>query len=276
MVGKLHSVFDYSAPVGQQPWLDLVLWKNPIALLLDWAGASIFAFPVATFAKRRMAERTSKTSSIEPSAGRADLLSMFLKAQKDRPDFFTDERVLTMSVSMAFAGSDTTSISLSSVFYYLVRNPRCYRKLMEEIDGAIRDGRIEDRANGSISWAESQQLPYLNACVQEAFRMHPAAGLPLERVTPPQGIEIDGHFVPGGVVVGVSAWVLHRRPEVFDPQRRFNVSTYVPERWLEASKDQVKEMSSNMFQFGAGSRTVSSSDTPFQSFHDWTLASLLS
>ncbi len=196
--------------------------------------------------------QSNKANGIEETAGRADLLSMFLKAKNERPDFFNDERVLTMAVSMTFAGSETTAISLSAVFYYLLRNPRCYEKLVKEIDEAVADGRIESRANGSVSWSESQKLPYLDACIKESMRVHPAAGLPLERITPPQGIEIDGHFIPGGTIVGVSAWVLHKSAAVFDPQRRFNVDQFVPERWLEASKEQLKEMNGNMFQFGAG------------------------
>lgn len=51
--------------------------------------------------------------------GRGDLLSMFLKAKEARPEFFHDGRVLTLAVSMAFAGSETTGISLAAVFYYL-------------------------------------------------------------------------------------------------------------------------------------------------------------
>ena len=126
---------------------------------------------------------------------------------------------------------------------------------MKEIDEAVEEGRIESRTNGSVSWAESQQLPYLDACIKEAMRVHPAAGLPLERITPPQGIEIDGHFIPGGTIVGVSAWVIHKRTSVFDAQNRFDVDSYIPERWLEASKEELKEMNGMMFQFGAGSRT---------------------
>ena len=256
MCGKLHSIFDYVAPVGQMPFLDHLLQKNPVVLLLDKLGVGGFGFPVAIFAKKRVLEKTQNAST-ELSAKRPDLLTMFLKAQKDRPDFMTDQRVLTMAVSMSFAGSDTTSISLGAVLYYLLKNPRCYQKLIEEIETAVHEGRIQSRPNGSVSWTESQQLPYLDACVNESFRIHSAAGLPLERVTPQQGMEIDGRFVPGGTIVGVSAWVLHRNAGVFDPQRRYDVDSWIPERWLESSKEEVKEMRANMLQFGAGSRTVS-------------------
>lgn len=235
------------------PWLDLLFLKNPIVLLLDRLGVKLFAFPVTTFASQRMAERLSEmeTQGREKGTEKPDLLSMFLKAQTDRPEFMTDHRVLTMAVSMAFAGSETTAISLAAVFYYLLRNSRCYEKLMQELNQAVAEGRIENRKTGTVTWAESQNLPYLDACIKEAFRMHPAAGLPLERVTPPQGIEIDGHFVPGGTIVGCNAWVIHKREEVFGA----NVDSYIPERWLDASKEQLKEMNGTLFQFGAGART---------------------
>jgi len=214
-------------------------------------------FPVVTFAKDRMAERLKETESAEKSSNedpvtkRGDLLSMFLKAKEDRPEFFHDGRVLTMAVSMAFAGSETTAISLAAVFYFLLKNPCCYDKLMEELDGAVKSGQVEDRPNKLVSWTESQSLPYLDACIKEAFRLHPAAGLPLERYTPAQGVDICGTFVPGGTIVGCNAWVIHRRAEVFGEY----VDEYRPERWIEANKEQRKEMEGTMFQFGAGART---------------------
>jgi cytochrome P450 len=187
----------------------------------------------------------------EEMGRRGDLLSMFLKAQAERPDFMTDERVLVMAVSMAFAGSETTAISLAAVFYYLLKNPRCYYKLKEEIATGIENGTIDNRPDGLVTWAESQKLPYLDACIKEAFRLHPAAGLPLERVTPPQGVEICGEHIPGGTIVGCNAWVIHRRKEVYGD----DVDYYRPERWLKAEKEQLKEMNACMLQFGAGPRT---------------------
>lgn len=243
--------------IGQMPWLDLLFLKNPLLRLLDQFGVMNFSSAVATFAKTRMDERlaemaSNKAAGIDEFANRrADLLSMFLKAQTERPDFMTDQRVLTMAVSMAFAGSETTGISLAAVFYYLLKNPRCYHTLMHELDNAVRAGKVQDRPSCLVSWSESQTLPYLDACIKEAFRMHPAAGLPLERVTPPQGADICGKHIPGGTVVGCSAWIIHRRPEIYGDDANY----YRPERWLEADQGKSKEMNANMFQFGAGSRT---------------------
>lgn len=249
------------------PFLDLLFLKNPLILFLDKLGFKPFAFPITIFAKARMSERLAemeafsdieKTPAGAATPGRGDLLSMFLKAQSSRPDFMTDQRVLTMAVSMAFAGSETTAISLAAVFYYLLKNPNCYKKLQAELDEAVRDGKIASQENGLITWTESQTLPYLDAVIKESFRMHPAAGLPLERITPPQGIEISGQHIPGGTIVGCSAWVIHRHEATFCPSQNlkaYPVDSFMPERWIDASTAQRKEMEGTMFQFGAGSRT---------------------
>ena len=217
----------------------------------------MFAFPVVTFAQARMAERLSEKQAAKVSNNetapfsRDDLLSQFLKAKENNPAFFHDGRVLVMAVSMAFAGSETTAISLAAVFYYLLRNRHCLDKLLREIDDAVANGKLEAREDGLTSWSESQSLPYLDACIKEAFRLHPAAGLPLERVTPPAGIEICGQKIPGNTIVGCNAWVIHKRPEIFGD----DVESYRPERWLEVGDEKRKEMDGTLFQFGAGSRT---------------------
>lgn len=190
-----------------------------------------------------------------------DLLSKFLAARDSRPDFMSDKLVLAMAVSMAFAGSETTAISLSAVFYNLLRHPAALARLRAELDDAARAGAFADYELGVVTWAESQRLPYLDACIKEAFRTYPAAGLPLERIVPEPGVEIAGHHVRGGTIVGCSAWLIHRRPEIFGD----DVDAYRPERWLvdeslpEAQREErerrVREMNGHMFQFGMGART---------------------
>ncbi len=237
--------------------LDLLFLKNPLLRFLDKYNIKSFTSPVVTFAKARMSERLAEAAAQKASGfptittGRDDLLSMFLKAKEDRPRFFHDGRVLTMAVSMAFAGSETTAISLAAVFYFLLKNRRCYEKLMAELDGAVESGTIENCSTAIVSWAESQRLPYLDACIKEAFRLHPAAGLPLERVVPAEGAEICGELIPGGTIVGCSAWVIHRRPEIFGA----DAESYRPERWIEAGKESRKVMEGTMFHFGMGART---------------------
>lgn len=192
-----------------------------------------------------------------------DLLSKFLAAHEAHPEFMNETLVRTMAVSMAFAGSETTAISLSAVFYFLLKHPAALKRLRAEIDEAALGGAFADSETGLVTWHESQRLPYLDACIKEAFRLHPAAGLPLERVVPKGGAEIAGHFVPGGTIVGCSAWLIHMNKNIFGE----DAESYRPERWLpnediskvaggaDAEDRRIKEMNGTMFQFGMGSRT---------------------
>ncbi|KAK2785075.1 hypothetical protein FQN53_007968 [Emmonsiellopsis sp. PD_33] len=180
-----------------------------------------------------------------------DLMTKFLQAKEKHPDFMTDSQVLASAVSMINAGSDTTSISLSAAFYLLLKNPRCYSRLMEELDEAYNSGRIGGRNSGLVSWAESQTLPYLDSVIQETFRLHPAVGLLLERVVPEGGLIICGRHIPAGTIVGCNAWVLHRRADIFGE----DTNAFRPERWIEASTQELSNMKAAMCHFGSGARS---------------------
>ncbi|KAL2830469.1 hypothetical protein BDW59DRAFT_170061 [Aspergillus cavernicola] len=255
ILSSLARIFDYAGPIGQMPWLDKLLWKNPIFDALQKWGLVDNSHPVAIFARQRMTERmpTDPANDLGTTtqAQKEDLLTKFMKAGKDRPEFMTEKRILTMAVSMAFAGSETTAISLSAIFYYLLKHPQYMQRVREELDTAVQNGTISNRQSGLVTWSESQTLPFLDACIKESFRICPAAGLHLERVTPASGIEISGHFIPGGTIVGCSAWVMHRREEIFGPE----VDTFNPDRWLTVPEEKLKTMNGTMLQFGAGSRT---------------------
>ncbi len=126
------------------------------------------------------AEKGAVLPSTEPKLHtKPDLLSKFIQAKTDRPEFMNDSLVMTMAVSMAFAGSETTAISLSAVFYYLLKHPSSMEKLLSELDSKAKEGYFKDNLTGNVTWSESQSLPYLDAVVKEAFRLHPAPGLPL-------------------------------------------------------------------------------------------------
>lgn len=238
------------------PWLDSwLLAKNPVTLLLSRFGIWGKASPLALFGQARMAERQLESADAKQKRESAhtgvDFLTRFYQSQRAHPDFMTDRQILTASISLITAGSDTTAASLSAVFFFLLRNPPVLRALLNELAAAAASGVLRPAARGPVSWAEAQRLPYLDACIQEALRLHPAIGMLLERHVPPSGATIAGRKVPGGTIVGCNPWVLHRRTEIFGE----DVEAFRPERWLEAGPEQLKTMKGAMLQFGAGPRT---------------------
>ena len=142
-----------------------------------------------------------------------------------KPVKSTSDRALTAwTSSNILAGSDTTAIFLRTLFHRLLAHPSTLASLRTELDAAASAGRLSIPA----TWKESLDLPYLDACIKEAGRVHPPFGLPLERVVPPDGATICGEYLPPGTIVGISAWVAHHDRETFGE----DADTWRPERWL--------------------------------------------
>ncbi|KAF5710897.1 pisatin demethylase cytochrome P450 [Fusarium mundagurra] len=254
IIGNLEWLLNYAAPVGQLPILDSLLLKNPLRLQLTKWGFTNSSSPVAIFARNRMLARVDPEKlgdmKFDQDNGRRDFLSRFLEANQKDPEFMNNDRVLALTVANMFAGSDTTAITFRAIFYYLMKNPDDMRTLMSELAEEEKAGRFT-RDDGLVSWNEVRDLPFLNAVVKEALRCHPAAGLMLERIVPARGLEVDGHHIPGGTIVGVNPWVLHRNKDIFG----HDADRWRPSRWIEASTEQKRRMENYMFAFGAGSRT---------------------
>lgn len=68
---------------------------------------------------------------------------------------------------------------------------------------------------------------YLRACIDEAMRMSPGVPGLLPRQVLPGGVEIDGHFFPPGVDLGVSHYALHHNEDHYPDS-----FAYQPQRWL--------------------------------------------
>ena len=181
---------------------------------------------------------------------RQDILTQLIESSRQHPKILTDKMILTTAVSIAFAGSDNTAVTLSAILYFLLKNPRTLRKLLAELDDAASNGRLPADPSALITWEQSQTLTYFNAVVKEAMRLYPSVGGILERVTPLGGAEIMGKWYPGSTIVGCNAWVIHQRREIFGE----DASDFRPERWIEGDPDSIKKMHNNFFAFGAGSR----------------------
>ncbi|CAK7224304.1 hypothetical protein SEUCBS140593_005529 [Sporothrix eucalyptigena] len=261
IIGNLEWLLDYVSVIGQMPVLDRLFIKNPARMWMSKHGLLNLNSPVVEFAKKRMAEvagaqddEHAKNDKTDKNAAddrkRRDFLTRFRDAHAKDPVFISTDRVLALTVANMFAGSDTTAITLRAVFYYLLKHPPAMQALLAELAQQHHDGRFR-RDDALVQWDEVRELPYLGAVINEALRCHPAVGLTLERLVPPQGITVAGCFLPGGTIVGCSAWVLHSNEAIFGA----HPECFRPERWTEATPAQRALMASSLFSFGAGART---------------------
>lgn len=167
-----------------------------------------------------------------------DFISRFLEARAKDPARIPEWFITAWTLSNLQAGSDTTAISLRSIIYFLLRHPKSLSKLTNELAAARAEARLSDIA----TWKEARQLPFLDACIKEAGRLHPATGLALERVVPAGGAEICGQRFAGGTVVGMNAWVVHRDQGVFGE----DAEVWNPDRWLTADEGKRRVMEKSL------------------------------
>ena len=215
--------------------------------------------------KSRMAESDAAAKGKEshdsetPKRTGTDMLSRWMTIHEKDPEKMSEIDLLNHLSTNVFAGSDTQGIFLRSIFDNLMRNPEKLRKARQEVDDATSAGKLSD----FITYNEViAHLPYVCASIKEGMRLHPSVGQLLERLVPSGGATICGRFYPEGTVVGVNAWASHRHPDFFqDP------GDFIPERWLESSQTQLKEMERAIFYFGGGSRTCIGKNMALSSIH---------
>ncbi|KAI1636723.1 cytochrome P450 [Biscogniauxia mediterranea] len=126
------------------------------------------------------------------------------------------------------AGSETSTTAIRGIMLYILTAPNVYAKLQEEIEIAIRDGRI----SRPITNEEAKKLPYLQAVINEGLRMVPPAITGFPKRVPAGGDTICGQFVPEGTDIFVNLWSMVRNKEVFGE----DADLFRPERFLECDE----------------------------------------
>ncbi|KAJ0420668.1 cytochrome P450 [Aspergillus carlsbadensis] len=232
------------APLGQ-----IFFDKNPLAV---YGG---FIAPPMAFAQKYLPVRRIKEqlSDSRKMGQHHDLLDQFLEAHKRNPEIVSQNELVDLGLMVVVPASEAVRTAIAVLIYQVLKAPeRVLAKLRHELDSVIPADTNQDSGTPNIPpWAlVSTQLPYLDACIKETFRIHPSTGFNMERVTPPGGAVIDSHFVPEDTVVSCSTWVIHRHKPTYGE----DVETFRPERWLEASRTQRAEMERLLCPFGFESR----------------------
>ncbi|PSN62844.1 cytochrome P450 [Corynespora cassiicola Philippines] len=256
-IRALDGAMIYSTLVGVYSWAHPTLYA-----ILEWfpasgaAGRTYLMRFAGNILAQRKAERAAREREGKPAREEKgegdpeDFVDKMMDMQGDPKKGVTDYHVLALSLSNIFAGSDTTAVSLSAVLYHLLRTPAAMDKLRQEVDRFAEASGGEER----VPFKASQEMKYLQACIKEALRLHPATGLPLWRVVNGDGAELCGQYFKAGTEVGTNTWIAHYNEEIWGPDAK----VYKPERWTDAAEEggeRLKTMEASYLPFGLGSRT---------------------
>jgi cytochrome P450 len=118
-----------------------------------------------------------------------------------------------------------------------MRNPRYMKRLQSEIDQFC----TSQTNKGPITYAQALTLPFLQAVILEATRLHPSIIYQLPRHSPEEGITIDGKVIPSGIDIGISPLTMNRDKAIFGE----DAESFRPERWME-DKEKARVMESRL------------------------------
>ncbi|EED22579.1 cytochrome P450 oxidoreductase, putative [Talaromyces stipitatus ATCC 10500] len=247
MLLTIWTYMSNCAPMTQIPWFDVVWNKNAfITLFRRASGLSILGHVGELIADRRQRRNTPSAVSDEKASDR-DMLSRFFELQ-EKDSKIPRWAVTAWAFSNVIAGSDSTAVTMRTTWFGLLSHPETLKTLRKEL--LDQDSKLEGGITRPFpAWKDICNLAYLDACVNEAVRLHPPFCLPFERVVPSGGLTIGGTYFPAGTVVGMSPWVINRHRPTFG----HDAESWRPERWM-VPEEHRRKLEQSVLTFGAGRR----------------------
>jgi len=137
---------------------------------------------------------------------RDDILSLLIGARREDGSALSEAELRDELITLLVAGHESTATMLAWAFERLMRHPEQLARVREEAASG------EDR--------------YAEAVVQETMRLRPVLPIVLRRLAAP--MELGGSLLAEGAWVAPCAYLVHRRPDVYEDPLAFR-----PERFLE-------------------------------------------
>ncbi|KAL2010319.1 hypothetical protein VTN00DRAFT_6126 [Thermoascus crustaceus] len=166
-------------------------------------------------------------SRLSNKSPRRDIMTALV--EKVRSGKMDKDEMTAHASTLVIAGGETMATFLAAITFYLLKGPKAYNKLREEI-------RSHFKSYDDICAVSAQQLPYLQAVIKEGLRIYPPGSQGFPRISP--GVSVDGYWVPQGTELYTSAWTITHDPRNFHDPYRFK-----PERWLDPQCTDNREAS---------------------------------
>ncbi|GMN73899.1 hypothetical protein TIFTF001_053091 [Ficus carica] len=168
------------------------------------------------------------------------LINMMVVDQEKKEDQLDKTIIEHFLLDLFSAGTETTSTTLEWAMAEVIKSPEIMSKARAELDQVICKG-------NQVKESDVSRLPYIQAIVKEAFRMHPTAPLLIPRKADCD-VEICGYTIPKDAQVIVNVWALGRDSSTWE-----NPNKFMPERFLEMDMD-VGGRDFKLIPFGSGRR----------------------
>jgi cytochrome P450 len=164
-----------------------------------------------------------------------DLLDALLEARDDEGQPMSPQELRDESVSIFFAGHETSANTLTWTTYLVSTHPEVFERLREEADRVIGD-RLP-------TMEDVPKLEYAAAVIRESMRLYPPGWI-YGRVAEHDDV-LRGHQIRKGDMLGICPLVAHRLPESWPDAERFD-----PERFAGDKTNSNRDFT--YIPFGSG------------------------
>jgi cytochrome P450 len=235
-VRHFGSIFVELAKRSNRPaWLTWMQWEANRQF--DENSNFLRSFCADVLARRRRLEGTEVVD-------RQDVFTAMLHRRDPvTGKHLSDDMIIDNMITFLFAGHDTTAGLLSLLMFHLIKNPRVYSKVQDEIDRVLK--------GGAMTAEHLTELPYVKACLLETLRMEPPAQMFALTPTIKDGETLvlgNKYEVQKGQTVMVFLPALHRDPAVWGD----DADEFKPERMTE---EKLKQIPKNAYKpFGNSPR----------------------
>ena len=150
-----------------------------------------------------------------------DLFSALCHARSEDGEQFSDEDVVNHMIFLLMAAHDTTTITMSTMAYYLAKHPQWQQRCRDE---SLALG------TPTAAYADLDRLVCLDLVMRESMRMITAVpGVARKTV---KDTSVAGYFIPRDTYVTVNTHLGHHLAEYWPDPERFD-----PERFAEDRRE---------------------------------------
>ncbi|TXG52482.1 hypothetical protein EZV62_021651 [Acer yangbiense] len=198
-----------------------------------------------SFMQSLIDENRIRTRKIGPGDDQEEktrtMIDSMLSLQESEPNYYTDEIIKGMILTLLSAGTDTSAATIEWAMSLLLNNPAVLKKARAEVDNYVGHDRLVDEP-------DLAKLPYIQSIVNETQRLYPVAPL-LAPHESSDDTTIGGYHVSRQTMLIVNAWAIHRDPKVWDDPTSFK-----PERFEGLMEGGHEAYNYKFVPFGLGRR----------------------
>jgi cytochrome P450 len=162
--------------------------------------------------------------------------------------------LLDETITLLFAGQDTSAATLSWTLHLLSLHPKIQSKVVAEVKLVFQEDGITPE-NPSVTKKSIMKMPYLDAVIKEAMRLYPVAPFVVRKLVQnilifdDKNAEAPGIALPEGSLACVWIYGLHHNPTLWD-----RPDDFLPDRWIDPYMKDPGQTNGAYMPFASGPR----------------------